>query len=151
MVQKKTAALYAAALAMGGILADGTEDVVDALWEFGIATGVAFQIRDDVLDLITPREVLGKDQGSDLVEGKMTLVMIHALKHGVRVDASRLTSERDMEEAIRTIQNAGSIVYAMDKAKEILRAGKSKIASIRDSEAKDELLHLADHMISRTY
>jgi len=151
MVQKKTAALYAAALAMGGILADGAEDVVDALWEFGIATGVAFQIRDDVLDLITPREVLGKDHGSDLVEGKMTLVMIHALRHGVRIDSSRLTTERDVEEAIKTLQNAGSIVYATDKAKEIIQAGKSKIASMGDSEAKDELLNLADYMISRTY
>lgn len=82
MVQKKTAVLYAASLAMGGILGGGTEDEVHALWEFGIAVGISFQIRDDVLDLITPYEVLGKDRASDLTEGKMTLIMIHGLKMG---------------------------------------------------------------------
>jgi Geranylgeranyl pyrophosphate synthase len=94
MVQKKTAVLYAASLAMGGILGGGTEDEVHALWEFGIAVGISFQIRDDVLDLITPYEVLGKDRASDLTEGKMTLIMIHGLKHGITIDPSKLTTER---------------------------------------------------------
>jgi geranylgeranyl diphosphate synthase, type I len=151
MVQKKTAALYAASLAMGGILGAGTEDEVHALWEFGIAVGVSFQIRDDVLDLITPYEVLGKDRASDLAEGKMTLIMIHGLKHGIRLDPSKLTTSNEIDNAIEALQNAGSIDYAMEKAKELLKAGKSRLAIIADSEAKDNLLALADHMISREY
>ena len=62
MVQKKTAVLYAASLAMGGVLGGGTDSEVSALWDFGIAMGIGFQIRDDVLDLITRVEVLGKDK-----------------------------------------------------------------------------------------
>ncbi len=151
MVQKKTASLYAVALAMGGILADGSEDEIRALWEFGLAMGIAFQIRDDVLDLITPFDVLGKDRGSDLVEGKMTLIMIHGLRHGVRLDLSELTSEREIDEAVKTLEDVGSIAYAMEKAQEILNAGKSKIASLINLAAKEELLRLADYMVSRTY
>ncbi|MDD1720534.1 MAG: polyprenyl synthetase family protein [Euryarchaeota archaeon] len=151
MVQKKTASLYAAALAMGGILADGIEDEIQAMWEFGLAMGIAFQIRDDVLDLITPYDVLGKDRGSDLVEGKMTLIMIHGLRHGVKLNLSELTAEREIDEAVKTLEDAGSIAYAMEKAHEILDSGKSKIASLTDSEAKEELLKLAEYMISRTY
>jgi geranylgeranyl diphosphate synthase type I len=151
MVQKKTAVLYAASLAMGGILGGGTEDEVHALWEFGIAVGISFQIRDDVLDLITPYEVLGKDRASDLTEGKMTLIMIHGLKHGITLDLSTLTTENEIDKAIEALQKAGSIDYAMEKARELLKVGKSRLSVIADSEAKDNLLALADHMISRVY
>jgi len=151
MVQKKTAVLYAASLAMGGILGGGTEDEVRALWEFGIAMGISFQIRDDVLDLVTPYEVLGKDRASDLIEGKMTLIMIHGLQHGITLDPSTLTTENEIDKAIEALQNAGSIDYAMDKAKELLTVGKLRLSIIADSEAKDNLIALADYMISRVY
>ncbi len=151
MVQKKTAVLYAASLAMGGILGGGTDDEVHALWEFGIAIGISFQIRDDVLDLITPYEVLGKDRASDLTEDKMTLIMIHGLNHGITLDPSKLTTENEIDKAIEALQNAGSIDYAMEKARELLKVGKSRLSIIADSEAKDNLLALADHMISRVY
>jgi geranylgeranyl diphosphate synthase type I len=151
MVQKKTAVLYAASLAMGGILGGGTDDEVHALWEFGIAIGISFQIRDDVLDLITPYEVLGKDRASDLTEGKMTLIMIHGLKHRITLDPSKLTTENEIDKAIEALQNAGSIDYAMEKARELLKVGKLRLSIIADSEAKDNLLALADHMISRVY
>ncbi len=151
MVQKKTASLYAAALAIGGILACGTQDEIRALWEFGVAMGIAFQIRDDVLDLITPYDVLGKDRGSDLVEGKMTLIMIHGLRHGVKLSLSELATDKEIEDAVKTLEDAGSIAYAMEKAQEMLNSGKAKIESLTNTKAKDELLRLADYMISRTY
>jgi len=151
MVQKKTAMLYAASLAMGGILGAGTEDEVNALWEFGIAMGISFQIRDDVLDLVTPYDVLGKDRASDLIEGKMTLIMIHGLKHGIMFDPSKLTGENEIDQAIEALQKAGSIDYAMEKARELLQVGKARLSVIADSEAKSELLTLADYIISRVY
>ena len=151
MVQKKTAVLYAASLAMGGILGAGTEDEVNALWDFGIAMGIGFQIRDDVLDLITPYEVLGKDRASDLIKGKMTLIMIHGLKQGIMLDPSKLTAGNEIDQAIEALQKAGSIDYAMEKARALLQVGKARLSVIADSEAKSELLTLADYMISRVY
>jgi geranylgeranyl diphosphate synthase type I len=151
MVQKKTAVLYGASLAMGGILGGASDDEVNALWEFGIALGISFQIRDDVLDLITPSEVLGKDRASDLVEGKMTLIMIHGLKHGVALEPSRLSDENGINYAVEALQRSGSINYAMEKARELLEVGKSRLSILADSESKKELLKLADFAISRTY
>ncbi|HYB58987.1 MAG TPA: polyprenyl synthetase family protein [Candidatus Acidoferrales bacterium] len=151
MVQKKTAVLYAAGLAMGGILGGASDNEVNALWEFGIALGISFQIRDDVLDLITPSEVLGKDRASDLIEGKMTLVMIHGLRHRVIIEPSRLADENGINNAVEALQRSGSINYAMEKARELLEVGKSRLSLFANSEAKKELMKLADFAVSREY
>jgi geranylgeranyl diphosphate synthase type I len=151
MVQKKTAVLYAAGLAMGGILGGASDEEVNALWEFGIALGISFQIRDDVLDLVTPSEVLGKDRASDLFEGKMTLIVIHGLRHGVTLEPSRLADENGINDAVEALQRSGSINYAMEKARELLEVGKSRLSILANSEAKKELLKLADFAISREY
>ncbi|MFZ2412187.1 MAG: polyprenyl synthetase family protein, partial [Candidatus Methanoperedens sp.] len=82
MVEKKTAVLFASAVKMGAVLSGANREVVRALWDFGRLTGVGFQIYDDVIDLITPEEILGKAQGGDIIEGKRTLIVIHALSKG---------------------------------------------------------------------
>jgi geranylgeranyl diphosphate synthase type I len=151
MVEQKTAVIYAAAASMGGILADANNEEINALWDLGIAMGTGFQIRDDVLDLITPFEILGKDRASDLVEGKMTLIMIHALRHGVKLEIKPNVSEWDIQKAIQILQNSGSIGYAMMRAKELVNSGKEKLAALKDTTAKQELLELADYMIEREY
>ena len=151
MVENKTAVIYAAAAAMGGILAGAKEEEISALWDLGIAVGIGFQIRDDILDIITPFEILGKDRGSDLVEGKMTLIVIHALRHGVKLDIKPDITEEGIQEAIQILQNAGSIGYAMMRATELVNSGKSKLSILKDSDAKRELLELADYMIEREY
>jgi len=70
LVEKKTGALYAAAAEIGSILAQGKPSYTDALSHFGQGIGMAFQIQDDLIDLLAPPEVSGKDQGSDLRKGK---------------------------------------------------------------------------------
>jgi len=75
MVKKKTGVLYAAAGGIGAVLAGGNAVQVKALYNFGLNTGIAFQIQDDLIDLLTPADKSGKDQGSDLREGKQTLLM----------------------------------------------------------------------------
>jgi len=151
MVENKTAVIYAAAATMGGILAGASDEETKALWDFGIAMGISFQIRDDILDMITPFEILGKDRGSDLVEGKMTLIMIHALRHGVKLDIKPDITVEGIGEAIQILQNSGSIGYAMMRATELVNSGKSKLSVLKDSDAKQELLELADYMIEREY
>ena len=151
MVENKTAVIYAAAAAMGGILAGANDEETKALWDLGIAMGIGFQIRDDILDIITPFEILGKDRGSDLVEGKMTLIMIHALRHGVKLDIKPDITEEGIGEAIQILQNSGSLGYAMMRATELVNSGKSKLSVLKDSDAKQELLELADYMIEREY
>ncbi|MCX9013818.1 MAG: polyprenyl synthetase family protein [Candidatus Methanoperedens sp.] len=153
MVEKKTAVLFAGALKTGAILSGAGKKEAQALWDFGILTGVGFQIYDDVIDLITPEEILGKAQGGDIMEGKRTLIIINAISKGVTIDVlgKSNATKAEVSEAISTLKKSGSIDYAMDKAVGFVEKGKSALSVLPDSEAKSLLLELADYMIERKY
>jgi farnesyl-diphosphate synthase (EC 2.5.1.10)/geranylgeranyl-diphosphate synthase (EC 2.5.1.29) len=121
MVSKKTGVLYAAAAAIGGTLAGGSEEQVKALYQFGLNTGIAFQIQDDLIDLLTPPEKSGKDQGSDLREGKQTLIMIVARQKGLDLlKYRRELSPADIKAAIQELTDAGVIDAVKKKATDLV-------------------------------
>jgi len=153
MVEKKTAVLFAAALKMGASLSGANNEHARALWDFGRYTGIGFQIYDDVIDLITPEEILGKAQGGDIVEGKRTLIVIHALSKGGNIDAlgKSNATRSEINAALITLKESGSIDYAMNKAIEFVDHGKAALSPLPDSEAKITLIRLADYMIERKY
>lgn len=153
MVEKKTAVLFAAALKMGASLSGANRDHARALWDFGRFTGIGFQIYDDVIDLITPEEILGKAQGGDIVEGKRTLIIIHALSKGINIEAlgKSNATRSEINAALITLKESGSIDYAMNKAIEFVDQGKAALSVLPDSEAKITLIRLADYMIERKY
>ena len=153
MVEKKTAVLFAAALKMGASLSGANNEHARALWDFGRFTGIGFQIYDDVIDLITPEEILGKAQGGDIVEGKRTLIIIHALSKGVSIDAlgKSNATRSEINAALTTLKESGSIDYAMNKAIAFVDQGKAALSVLPDSEAKITLVRLADYMIERKY
>ena len=156
MVELKTAVLYAAAASIPAVLL-GADDAVDALYGYGLDVGRAFQIQDDLLDLTTPSEKLGKQRGSDLVEGKKTLVTLHAREHGVDVDglvdATDLASvdEAAMEAAVAELRDAGSIEYARQTANDLIASGKDNLRVLPDNEARDLLGGIADYLVEREY
>ncbi len=153
MVEKKTAVLFAAAVKIGAILSGANRDVSRALWDFGRLTGAGFQIYDDVIDLITPEGILGKAQGGDIIEGKRTLIVIHALSKGVTIDAlgKSNATRSEVSAALTALKDSGSIDYAMNRAISIIEEGKSSLKVLPDSEAKNILIELADYMIVRKY
>ncbi len=153
MVEKKTAVLYGAACKIGALLGGAPLDVADQMYEFGRMIGIGFQIYDDVLDIVTPEEVLGKVRGSDIMEGKKTLIAIHALNAGVKLDifGKGKASKGQLEDAIGQLEDSGSIEYARNAAVSYIREGKKKLDVLEDSEAKDILLAIADYMIERSY
>lgn len=81
MIAGKTAALFATAAEMGAVLGGGSTGQIRAMRQFGLDLGMAFQIQDDLLDIIADESVLGKNIGSDLVEKKKTYVSIAARRH----------------------------------------------------------------------
>ncbi len=153
MVEKKTAVLFATALKIGATLSGANRDQARALWDFGRLTGVGFQIYDDVIDLITPEEILGKAQGGDIIEGKRTLIVIHALSKGVSIDAlgKSNATRSEVSAALTTLKESGSIDYAMNKALNFVEEGKASLKALQDSDAKKILIGLADYMIERKY
>ena len=153
MVEKKTAVLYGAACKIGALLGGSSLEVAEQMYEFGRMIGIAFQIYDDVLDIVTPEEVLGKVRGSDIMEGKKTLIAIHALNSGLKLEifGKGKASKGQLEDAIRQLEEAGSIEYARNVALSYIRDGKAKLDVLEGSQAKEILLAIADYMVERSY
>ena len=114
---------------------------------------MGFQIHDDVLDLTAPEKVLGKKRGGDLVEGKKTLIIIHAMAKGTKIDVfgKKDAAPEEIVQAISILDRSGSIDYARSKAIELVERGKRALEVLPDSSARALLLDLADYMISRRY
>jgi geranylgeranyl diphosphate synthase type I len=157
MVELKTAVLYGAAASIPAQLLGADDATVEALYNHGLDVGRAFQIQDDLLDLTTPSEKLGKQRGSDLVENKQTLVTLHAQQQGVDVanlvdtDSVEAVSEAEIDEAVARLREAGSIEYARQRAEELVTSGKQNLEVLPDNEARDLLSGIADYLVEREY
>ena len=153
MIEKKTGVLYGASAGMGALLAGASAEVVRAMDEFGRMTGMGFQLQDDVIDLTAPEEVSGKRRGGDLIEGKKTLIMIHAFANNAKVDVfgRKDATPEEIEKAILVLQKSGSIEYARSRAEEMVMKGKRALNVLPETESKNTLLELADYMIRRRY
>ena len=159
MVGGKTAALIAAACESGAYLGGATPRERKALADFGYAIGVAFQIQDDVLNLIGDEAKYKKEIGGDIREGKRTLMVIHCLSKAVDVDRKALmdilssgkADESETLEAILLLKKYKSITYAQKKSREIVKTAKSGLGVLKNSASKKKLLALADFLIEREY
>ena len=152
MVEKKTGVLYAAAAAIGGTLAGGNEQQVQALYQFGLNTGIAFQIQDDLIDLLTPAEKSGKDQGSDLREGKQTLIMIMAREKGVDLlKYRRELSPADIRAAIRELTDAGVIDDVKKKACGLVTDSNRLLAVLPATKERALLMDVGEFFVTRSF
>jgi geranylgeranyl diphosphate synthase, type I len=148
MVRKKTGSLYAASASIGAILAGARPMQADALYQFGLTTGIAFQIQDDLIDLTVPSKVSGKDRGSDLREGKKTLIAIQAREKGMDLPRGNL-SEAEVEKVVADLEDAGVIAEVRETAERILGSGKACLGVVPESEEKQLLISLGDHFLAR--
>jgi len=157
MIYKKTAALIAAATKAGAILGGGTPEQVEALAEYGRLIGMAFQIQDDYLDVASSEEDLGKPVGSDIVEGKMTLLVVHALSQATPEDREKLLTilkeegDENVSEAMDILEKYGSIHYAWKVAQEDVNQAKKLLDILDDSPAKESLMRVADFVLERSH
>lgn len=158
MANHKTA-FYSGAipLAVGAIIGQGSEAQVEVLRDFGMAAGLAFQIQDDVLNLVGKKEAVKKDFRSDVTEGKRTLVAIHALENSPRRErlleilAGRVTDTAVLQEAVDVMQEAGSIDFANAYARDLVLGAKARLENaLPKSKAKELLLSMADFFVGRT-
>jgi geranylgeranyl diphosphate synthase type I len=153
MVEKKTSVLYAAAAKIGALLGGASDERSEALYEYGRLIGIGFQMYDDVLDMVASQDVLGKVRGSDLMEGKHTLIVINAFEKGVKLNifGKGTATQEETDDAVQTLTEAGSIDYVKNLAISYINKGKAKLDVLEDSPAKDLLLQIADYMIAREY
>lgn len=157
IVKRKTAYLFAGCARIGGMLGPTTREQQEALWDYGINIGMAFQIVDDLLDFTGDAAALGKPVAGDLREGKMTLPVIHLRSRGdARAEAllrqivsARHATPEEWRELTGMLAQARSIDYAQRKAADFVERAKASLYAFPSSDARDALMYLPDYVISR--
>lgn len=143
-------------LAAGAIIGGGSEEQVEALRAFGLHTGLAFQIQDDLLNLVGTKEAANKDFRTDITEGKRTLVAVHALsdeRHHDEVEAILSSGTEDpaqLARAVEIFRQTGSIEYAHAYALDLTAKAKAAIENVElDPHARELFLSMADFFVER--
>lgn len=157
MVRGKTGALISAACEVGAYLGGGTKKQMAALRDFGMNIGVAFQIQDDILNIVGEEKKYKKEIGGDITEGKRTLMVIHFLKRApkeerdwlIRLLDSHTKDEAEIRKAISLLKKRGSVDYAKKTMEKTAKAAKEKLSCLPKSDTKDALGKLADFLIER--
>lgn len=159
MCSYKTGVLMRLATRLAAILAKKTEDEERLLGAFGESIGVAFQIQDDILNIV-PSDKWGKDVGDDISEGKITLLILKAIENLEKDKANRLidiikmrTKEKKIiEEAINLIVKSGAINYAKNTAKNIVKNSWKDVKDMFiDCKEKYILEELVNYIVERDY
>lgn len=157
VIRGKTAALFSAATKVGGVIADAPEQQVDALFDYGDALGIAFQIVDDLLDYGGATETIGKNIGDDFRERKLTLPVIKAVAQAdtqERAFWSRCIEkgdqhEGDLEHALTLLSRHGAMDAARADALAWAERAKSALVLLPDHPIRGMLADLADFVVSR--
>jgi octaprenyl-diphosphate synthase len=157
IISRKTASLISAAAEIGAILGNVSEEKKSALASYGMDVGIAFQLTDDSLDYTSREEEFGKEIGIDLQRGKITLPLIHALRHCTAdekafiqetVDQASLTKEAFLR-VVEIIEQYQGIRYAWERAQERIDRAKKHLHLFQDSEVRQALFTLADYVLER--
>lgn len=168
IISAKTGILISTACRIGAILGGQPAEREEALAEFGLKTGIAFQLADDILDYIAMQDDLGKKLGKDLEEGKITMPLIHLLK--ASPDRERLEVIRIIEETVATGGRKGvaarkkeanlkrittlfseynSIEESFNIARGLVEEAKAKLLSFPDSQSKQAIIAMSDYTLKR--
>ncbi len=157
VIRSKTAKLFEAAAQLGAVIAGQDRSTQNAMAAYGMHLGTAFQLVDDVLDYSRDNQLLGKNIGDDLAEGKPTLPLIRALHngdHNQRV-LLRHAIERGgldtIDDVVAAIEATGSLAYTARRAEEEARLARQALTAIADSPYKQALLGLAYFSVHRDY
>jgi octaprenyl-diphosphate synthase len=169
IITEKSAALFSCCCHLGGLLSQASQTEVQALADFGLNAGIAFQITDDLLDIVGDESQTGKTLGSDADKKKLTLAMIHLLKvadekeKNAIIDSYLTNPEAYYEqgktknqrratrdELAELLNRHGSLEYAHKRADGFAAKAIQALVKFKDSAAKAALIETAKFMVSRT-
>jgi octaprenyl-diphosphate synthase len=155
IITRKTASLCATCALLGAEFAGAGKAAVGRMELYGLSLGIAFQIQDDILDIVGDADMVGKTLGRDVEKGKMTLPMIHFLRtapaeHRQLLRSLLATNDPDKSERIRNlIHPSGSIEYARAKAREYAGRAREALTALPESDARRVLETMAEFVVSR--
>jgi octaprenyl-diphosphate synthase len=156
IIQKKTASLIASCCAVGAASAGADKDMIDRMRDFGVNTGIAFQIKDDIFDYESNRNA-GKPTGIDIKERKMTLPLIYTLNHVDSIEKRHLINivknhnenPEKVAQVIERVRQSGGIEYASQIMKTYVDKALALIENLPESESLDSLRNLVHFTIAR--
>jgi octaprenyl-diphosphate synthase len=156
IIADKTASLLSTCTEIGAASTADDPERREQLRNFGEHVGIAFQIRDDLLDYFGRKSVIGKPTGIDLKEKKLTLPLIHALSKAPRGEAKEAlkiikngAKQKDIRWVIDFVNRMGGIDYAVERAQYYSDLARTDLASLPESEAKKALLEFVDFVMER--
>lgn len=156
-VDRKTGRLVSFACEGGARLVDGPAPVVDGLRRFGSWLGRAFQVMDDVLDVVRPTEAAGKEALTDLREGRLSLPLIYTLEsvaddHPLRALLAGERLDPDAaEEGVRAVLHGDGWMRAFSDARAIVQRARDELALLPDRPHRDALGALASHLVDQGF
>jgi len=157
IIQRKTAKLFEISSQLGALLATNAEEEVNALRDYGMHLGLAYQLIDDALDYSQSAKETGKNVGQDIADGKTTLPLIHAMRKSkgkdldLLRDAIQTGSSKKLKTILQIIESTDAIKYTADTAKEHSERAKAALSIIPASSYRQALENLSDFVVSRNY
>jgi octaprenyl-diphosphate synthase len=157
VIQYKTAKLFEAATRLGAIICNASAQDEAAMSEYGMRLGTAFQLIDDVLDFSGDSSEIGKNLGDDLAEGKPTLPLLYAMRHGTpeQSQSIRHAIEHGGLDELATVMSAVHATGALDYVREVARreaqAGCEAISHLPDSNYRQALVELSAFAVDRSF
>lgn len=159
IIRRKTADLFAACMRIGAILGNASEEKEQALSAYGLALGLAFQMKDDLLDFTASEKSLGKPVGLDLREGKLTLPVIYMMEAGdaeVRTKVEMVVEDRGFDrvshvEIVALARRTGALARAEEMAIREAEAARRALQVFGPSPERDALMTLPDFILARDH
>jgi octaprenyl-diphosphate synthase len=150
IIHDKTASLIAASCEMGAVLGNGSDCEIKALKEFGSSVGIAFQIKDDLIDLLGEREIIGKPAGRDLDKGKLTLPIITMLVENpsLKEEVKKIMKIADRDALSALLHSTGAISLAFDRVSKMVSAAICGVEEVIENESSKQLCALAKQLKS---
>lgn len=157
VIRSKTAKLFEAAAQLGPVLTGRSKEEEQALADYGMFLGSAYQLVDDALDYGASSEELGKNIGDDLAEGKPTLPLIHALHNGtpeqqtVVREAIEQGGRENIDKVMEAVESTGAIEYTSRSAQDEAERAIAALDPVPDSPYKEAMIALAEFAVARTF
>ncbi len=155
IIDRKTGALCGVACRLGAMMSGAGREVCEAVDRFGVQLGAAFQIIDDVLDLVGDEAVVGKSLGKDIEKGKLTLPLIHRLETAAPAERQTLltrlrsTDDDRAQRIARELREGAAVDYARRRAERFVEEAKRQVRRLPDSEGREVLFAMADAVLTR--
>ena len=157
VITEKSAVLFSSSCFLGSLLAGASESQAQSLADFGLNAGIAFQITDDLLDIVGDESKTGKTLGSDVNKHKLTLALIHLLNvvdekeknNIINSFLDRKDSRYDKRALVKILNRHGSLEYARSRAREFVTTAKQALTGLKQSDFKEALIETAEFTVGR--